>query len=101
MAFKLADNTLLPKLHWFHYIIGIRYNGKYNYNEVKPFFKRFYYLFEREHEGGGTGREREREKQAPCWAESLMQGWIPGPQDQDQSEGRCLTNWTTQVPQKA
>ena len=43
-----------------------------------------------EEEGGGEGgreREREREslKQAPCSAQSLIQGSIPGPWDHDLS----------------
>ena len=60
------------------------------------------YLKEREsmhkHGMGEGERQREKEKQTPHWAESLTQVPSQDPEIMTWAEGRCLTNWATQMP---
>ena len=56
-------------------------------------FLRFYlFIWQRERKitSRQSSRKKERGKQAPCWAESLMQGLIPGPWDHDLSRRQRL-----------
>ena len=57
------------------------------------FLKAFIYLFMRD-----TGRQGHRGK-SRFPAGTLMQDWIPGPQDHDLSQRQVLNHWATQVPQ--
>ena len=69
------------------------------------FLKYFIYLCVWERERGkesmctswGSG-QRQREEQISHWARSLMQTWSQDPRIMTISEGRHLTDWTTQVP---
>ena len=79
----LAEDGILLYLYLFYYFLNLK---------------------EREHRSTSKGshRQKEREKQYLSWARSLMMMWCRS-RSQDLrimtwAEGRCLTDWATQVP---